>query len=133
MGEGTDVYGSARIWLPSNLVMEERAVIGGHVEIYNTAQITLMERALVSQGAFLCAGTHDYTDADFPLVTRPIVLGRNTWIGAKAIVGPGVTVGDNAVLGAGSVAFRDLPANGIYAGNPAVKIKERYPSGGRAS
>ncbi len=130
MAPGTDVSGSASIWLPSNLVMKQQAVIGPHVEVYNTARVTLRERALVSQGAYLCAGTHDYTHPEFLLVTKPIIIGENVWIGAKAIVGPGVTVGEESVLGAGAVAFRDLPPNGVYAGNPAVRVKDRWPDGG---
>ncbi|AXV15006.1 putative colanic acid biosynthesis acetyltransferase [Neorhizobium sp. SOG26] len=130
MEKGANVHGSARIWLPSNLVMMERSIIGGRAEIYNTATVTLMRQALVSQGAHLCAGTHDYSHPDFPLVTKPITIGRNAWICSKAIVGPGVTVGDNSVLGAGAVAFGDLLENGIYAGNPAVRIKDRWPNAG---
>ena len=130
MEKGANVHGSARIWLPSNLVMMERSIIGGRAEIYNTATVTLMRQALVSQGAHLYAGTHDYSHPDFPLVTKPITIGRDAWICSKAIVGPGVTVGDNSVLGAGAVAFGDLLENGVYAGNPAVRIKDRWPNAG---
>jgi hypothetical protein len=78
------------------------------------------------QGAHLCTGTHDVEDADFQLVTKPIVIGANAWIAAEAFVGPGVTVGEGAVLGARAVAFRHLDAWTVYAGNPARKLRRRF-------
>jgi putative colanic acid biosynthesis acetyltransferase WcaF len=89
------------------------------------APITLRRGCLVSQGAYLCAGTHDYNSPDFTLVVRPIDIGEKAWICARAIVGPGVKVGAYAVLGAGSVTFSDLQPGVVYAGNPAKPIKQR--------
>lgn len=89
------------------------------------APVTLRRGSLISQGAYLCAGTHDYNSPDFTLVVRPIDIGERAWICARAIVGPGVTVGAYAVLGAGSVTFSDLAPGMVYAGNPAKAIKQR--------
>jgi putative colanic acid biosynthesis acetyltransferase WcaF len=88
-------------------------------------RITLSAHALVSQRAFLCAGTHDISDPEFALTTAPITIGPEAWIAAEAFVAPGVTVGEGAVLGARAVAFRDLEAWTVYAGNPAKPIKRR--------
>ncbi len=127
LGQGANVYASARIWYPPNLVMGDHATLGRRVRCYNQACVTLGPFAVVSQDATLCAGTHDYDDPHFQLRTRPIVLGANSWIAAEAFVGPGVTVGPQAVLGARAVAMKDLAADTIYAGNPAVAIKRRKP------
>ena len=54
----------------------------------------------------------------------PITIGNNVWIGAQVCVLPGVTIGDNTVIGAGSVVNRDIPANVIAAGNPCRVIRE---------
>ncbi|MET3516156.1 acetyltransferase-like isoleucine patch superfamily enzyme [Pseudacidovorax sp. 1753] len=81
--------------------------------------------AVVSQGAHLCAGSHDIEDENFQLITRPINIGPRAWVAAEAFVGPGVTVGASAVLGARGVAFKDLDGYGVYVGNPAKKIKSR--------
>jgi putative colanic acid biosynthesis acetyltransferase WcaF len=119
------VYGSTRIWYPPNLVMDEHALLGPGVTCYNQASIAVGARAVVSQGAHLCAGSHDIEDPNFQLVTKPIAIGSQAWIAAEAFVGPGVVVGEGAVLGARSVAFDDLEPWFVYVGNPAKKIKQR--------
>jgi putative colanic acid biosynthesis acetyltransferase WcaF len=119
------VYGRTRIWYPPNLVMNEHALLGPEVNCYNQAPITVGVRAVVSQGAHLCSGTHDITDPNFQLVARPITIGNSAWVAAEAFVGPGVTIGEGAVLGARAVAFRDLEPWAVYVGNPAAKIKQR--------
>nr|WP_236840907.1 hypothetical protein [Bradyrhizobium sp. CCGE-LA001] len=88
-------------------------------------KIILEPFALVSQGAHLCGGTHDVNDSEFKLITRPISIGSNAWIAAEAFVGPGVTVGVGAILGARAVAMRDLNPWGIYVGNPARFVRYR--------
>jgi len=120
-----NIYGSAKVWFPGNLVVEEHACIGPRSTVYSMALITLKPYALVSQGAHLCAGTHDIEDPYFQLYARPISVGSRAWIAAEAFVGPGVTVGEGAVLGARAVTFRDLDTWTIYAGNPAKALKSR--------
>lgn len=125
IGRGVRIYGSARIWLPANLVMEDLSWLGPRVNCYNQGKITIGHRTVVSQGAHLCASSHDINDIFFQLVLRPIRIEANTWIAAEAFVGPGVTVGEGAVLGARSVALRALEPWGVYSGNPAQLIKHR--------
>jgi putative colanic acid biosynthesis acetyltransferase WcaF len=119
------IYGSARIWDPRNLEMGEYAFIGPRVNCYSMATITLEDYALVSQGAHLCTGSHDIDDPNFQLKAEPIVIGNKAWIAADAFVGPGVTIGDGAVLGARGVACSDLAPWTVYVGNPAKAIKKR--------
>ncbi|MFT4256224.1 MAG: putative colanic acid biosynthesis acetyltransferase [Pseudoxanthomonas sp.] len=119
------VYGKARIWYPPNLTMHAHAVLGPGANCYCQDHITIGEKAVVSQGAQLCAGTHDISDPNFQLVTRPIVIGPRAWVAADAFVGPGVTVNEGAVIGARAVLFKDAEAWGVYIGNPATRIKTR--------
>ncbi len=105
--------------------MCRRTILADHVNCYNMAPITVEEGAVVSQGAYLCAGTHDIDDVEFSLITREIVIGRYSWVAAEAFVGPGVTVGEGAVLGARAVAFRDLEPWTVYVGNPAKSLRAR--------
>ncbi len=119
------VYPSVHIWSPANLEVGDHAGVGPNVTVYSMAKITLAPYSIISQGAHLCAGTHDIEDTHFQLRARPIVVGRRAWIAAEAFVGPGVTVGDGAVLGARGCAFRDLQPWTVYAGNPAQAIKPR--------
>ncbi len=125
MGRNTDVLGSARVWTPRKLIMGDHALIAQRARCYNLAEIRIENGALVSQDAYLCAGTHDVDDPRFPLIARPITIGASAWIAASAFVGPGVTVGEGAVLGAGAVAFRDLAPWTINVGNPARPVRER--------
>lgn len=119
------VYGSARIWYPPNLHMGPYACLGPRVDCYNMASIQLGAKAIVSQGAHLCAGTHDIDDPHHQLVTKPITIGEGAWVAAEAFVGPGVTVGRNAVIGAKAVLFKDAEPSGVYVGNPARLIRKR--------
>jgi putative colanic acid biosynthesis acetyltransferase WcaF len=114
------VYPNVIIWAPWNLEMEDYATLAGGVNCYNIAKVTVKKRAIVSQFAFLCTGTHDYRDPSFPLVAKPIEIGQRAWICGTAFVGPGVSVGDGAVLAAASVTFRNLESWQVYIGNPAV-------------
>jgi putative colanic acid biosynthesis acetyltransferase WcaF len=129
MARGATVYGSTRVWYPAHLVMGEFATLGPRVNCYNQAPVSLGNFAVVSQDATLCAGTHDYDDPEFQLRTRPIHLGAHCWVAAEAFVGPGVRVGERAVLGARGVAMRDLEPGLVYAGNRAVPVGRRAASG----
>ncbi len=122
---GARVRPTAHIEIPWHLKLGRDCVIGDHAILYSLGVITVGERTIVSQYAHLCAGTHDFTDAAFPLVREPITLGDDAWIAADAFVGPGVTVGDRAVLGARSCAYRDIPAGKVCVGNPAKVLKDR--------
>jgi putative colanic acid biosynthesis acetyltransferase WcaF len=91
------------------------------------APVVLGERAVVSQGVHLCTGSHDYESENFQLFARPIEIGADAWICAEAFLGPGVTIGDGAVIGARSVVTRDQPSWTVCAGNPCRPIKPRTP------
>lgn len=119
------VYGSTKIWLPSQLRMEAHSCLGPGVNCYSMAPITLGEGAIVSQGTTLCAGTHDIHDEHFQLITKPILVERHAWIAAEAFVGPGAIVGESAVIGARATLFGTAEPGGIYIGNPAKLIKYR--------
>lgn len=119
------VYGSTRIWLPSNLTMGEHAIMGPRTICYSQDRIVLEDYANVAQGNHLCAGTHDIDDPRFQLRTRPIRICSHAWLAADTFVGPGVTVGEGAVLGGRGVTFRDLEPWTVYSGNPAREIKKR--------
>ena len=119
------IYPSALIWYPPHLTMGEHAVMGPGVICYCMDRVTLADYAIVSQRAYLCGGTHDVDDPHFQLHTGPIEIGRMAWIAAEAFVGPRVTVGEGAVVGARGVAMRDVPDWEIWAGNPARRIRSR--------
>jgi putative colanic acid biosynthesis acetyltransferase WcaF len=119
------VYADVSIWAPWNLRMADYATLGRKVVCYNIAPVALGRKAVVSQGAHLCTGSHDYRDPIFPLTARAITIGERAWVCADAIVGPGVVMAEGAILGLGAVATHDLALWTIYAGNPAVAVKPR--------
>lgn len=125
VAEGVHVYPGVRIWAPWNLVLERECGIASGAILYSQGLITIGERAVISQGAHLCAGTHDYTRPGFPLVTLPIVIGNHSWIATEAFIHPGVITGEGSVIGARSVVTRDMPPWMICVGNPCKPVKER--------
>jgi putative colanic acid biosynthesis acetyltransferase WcaF len=124
LGAGCHIYASAKIWAPWNLECGRWACISNDAEIYNPVSVVLGEGAVVSQGAFLCAASHDYKDPGFPLIHGAIVVGKKAWVAARAIVLMGVTIGEGSVVGAGSVVTSDVPPNTVCAGNPARVVKK---------
>lgn len=127
VGSGVHVYPSARIWAPWNLTLGDRAGVGDHAILYSQGPITIGQEAVISQGAHLCAGTHDFEQSGFPLVTRPITIGDQAWIAAEVFIHPGVTVGKGAVVGARSVVTGDLEPWMVCSGFPARPLRPRNP------
>ncbi len=125
LGPNCRIYAGARFWAPWNLVCEDAVAVADGAVLYNAAPMRLASHSIVSQDAYLCGSTHDYDDPAFPMINKPISLGRYAWICSRAVVGPGVQVGDGAVLGLCSVATRDLQPWTVYAGTPARAIKTR--------
>jgi putative colanic acid biosynthesis acetyltransferase WcaF len=125
MGPNCHFYPSSRVWAPWNLECADAVTAGDGAQIYNPAMVRLGSHAILSQEAYLCGATHDIDDPRFPLLACGVEVGAYAWVCARASVGPGVRVGEGAVLGLGSVATRDLEPWGVYAGVPAVKVKER--------
>ena len=105
-----------------------RVAIADEVIVYNPRLITLGSHAIISQQAYLCGATHNYDLPEFPMVSSPISVGSYAWVCARAAVQPGVSVGEGAVLGFGSIATRDLEPWSVYAGIPARRIKNRVIS-----
>jgi putative colanic acid biosynthesis acetyltransferase WcaF len=127
MGPNCHFYPKSKVWAPWNLICEDQCTLGDDAEIYNPAPCYMGSHAIVSQQAYICGATHDYNDPAFPLISFPMRLGAYSWICARASVAPRVRVGEGAVLGLAAVATRDMEPWTIYAGVPAVKVKDRTP------
>jgi putative colanic acid biosynthesis acetyltransferase WcaF len=119
IGRCVRIYPTVDIIIPWTLTIADEATIGHRATLYALGPITIGARATISQGAHLCAGTHDYTKPNFPLNKLPIVVGEGAWICADAFIGPNVTVGDFAIAGARAVVMRDVRPLTIVTGNPA--------------
>ncbi len=125
MGPNCHFYPGSKVHSPWNLVCADGVAAGDGVEIYNPAPLKLGSHVILSQGAYICGATHDFDDRAFPLLAYAMEIGPYAWVCAKACVAPGITVGEGAVLGLASVATKDLEPWTVYAGAPAVRVKER--------
>jgi len=125
VGKGVFIKPSVNIKYPWFLEIGNYVWIGENVWIDNLTDVVISSNVCLSQGAMLLTGNHNYKLPSFDLMTGKIVLEEGVWIGAQAVVCPGITCHSHSILTAGSVATKNLDAFGIYQGNPAVKIKER--------
>ncbi len=127
IGRGVRIYPSVRVTFPWNLQIADHVIIGPDVRLYALAPIAIESHVLVSQGAHLCAGSHDYHQPNLPIAHAPIRVEGGTWIAADAFVGPGVTIGAGSVVGARAAVVCDVPPRSVMAGNPARVIKTIPP------
>ena len=125
IGKGLVIKNNVIIKSPWYLTIGDDCWLGEGCWIDNLDRVTIGSNVCISQGAMLLTGNHDYTNPAMPYRNAPISIEDGAWIGAQTTVCPGVTVHRNAILTVGSVATKDMEANGIYQGNPAVKIRER--------
>ncbi len=125
VGKGVRIKPGVRVKFPWRLAVGDHVWIGEDAWIDNLAEVTVESHVCISQGVYLCTGNHDWSHPNFSLRTGAIHLKPGSWLAAKAVVGPGVTVGEGAILSLGAVAGQSLEAMTIYAGNPAQPIKQR--------
>lgn len=93
-------------------------------------RIVIGECALLAPEVFITASDYEFDRGAGPVMEMPrreadVVVGRNTWIGARAVVVAGVTIGDGAIVAAGAVVTRDVPPNAVVGGVPARVIRLR--------
>lgn len=125
IGQGVIIKPSVNIKYPWNLTIGNYVWIGEKVWIDNLSKVSIENNVCISQSAMLICGNHDYTKPSFNLIIGEIKLEEGCWIGAGAIIGPGVIVHSHAILSLGSIATSDLDRYTIYRGNPAKIIKQR--------
>jgi putative colanic acid biosynthesis acetyltransferase WcaF len=116
---------SAKLTFPWKLSVGDNSWVGEEAWLLNLDEIRIGSEVCISQRVFLCTGSHEWKKVSFDLITKPIVIEDGVWICANVFVGPGVTIGKNSVVTAGSVVMQDLPANMICSGNPCLPVKAR--------
>jgi putative colanic acid biosynthesis acetyltransferase WcaF len=125
LGKEVRVRPRARLHYPWRIEIGDYSAIGDDAWIYSIAPVRIGENSTISQKSFLCTATHDYNDPRFKLTHQPITVGNGVWIAADVFVAPGVTIGDNAVIGARSSVFHDMPPGMVSFGYPCRPIKSR--------
>ncbi|MDF2926670.1 MAG: putative acyl transferase [Paenibacillaceae bacterium] len=126
IGRGVQVRATAKFTYPWKVSIGEYSWIGDHVELYSLDQIHIGSHCVISQNSYLCTGSHDIYDENFGLITKPVTVGDGAWIASDVFLYPGVAIGEMAVVAARSTVTRNVPANLIFGGSPAVLIKPRF-------
>jgi putative colanic acid biosynthesis acetyltransferase WcaF len=126
IGSGVVIKPRVNIHFPWKLSVGDHAWIGEEVFILNLEPVTIGAHCCISQRVFICTGNHDYRQPDMAYRSQPIVINDGAWVGAQVFVSPGVTIGADAVITAGSVVTRSLPAELVCTGNPCVPVKNRW-------
>src|SRR3982750_4037380 len=119
------VHQRARIEIPWHLTLHDRACLGDRANAYTLGEIEIGARATVAQEVYLSTGSHGFSHPALQLVTAKITIGADAFVGARAFVMPGVEIGARSVVGACSVVTKDVPPDGIAAGNPCVVLRPR--------
>lgn len=119
------IYSSSKVFAPWLLKMEGRSCLGPNTNIYNLGMVIIKDRVTISQNSFVCNGTHDLSDRNLPLLVGEIIIEQDVFVGANALILPGLSIGEGAVIGAGSVVTKDVDPWIIVAGNPARNINKR--------
>lgn len=125
IGQKVRIKPGVRVKFPWRLTVGDFVWIGEDTWIDNLAPVVIENHVCLSQGVYLCTGNHDWYHPDFKLIPEQIYIQESSWIAAKSVIGPGVTVGKGAVLALGGVTGRSLEPMTIYAGNPAQPVKSR--------
>lgn len=126
VGHGVIIKPRVNFHFPWKLEIGNDVWLGEQVEILNFEKIFIGNNVMISHRAFLCGGNHDFLIPSLPYRNGPITLQDGSWIGASTFIGPGITIGTDSVVTAGSVVTSSIPGNGIYKGNPAKFIKSRW-------
>jgi putative colanic acid biosynthesis acetyltransferase WcaF len=127
LGQQVRIKPGVKVKFPWRLTVGDHVWIGEDAWLDNLAPIVIESHVCISQGVYLCTGNHDWSHPHFQLQVSGIHIQEGSWLAAKSVVGPGVIIGQGAVLALGSVTGKSLSAMTIYAGNPAQPIKIRHP------
>jgi len=126
VGRGVVLKPSVAIHFPWKLTLGDHVWIGEKAWILNFEPVSIGSHACVSQDAFLCAGNHDYRTTDFRYRNAPISIGEGAWVGARSFVAPGVKIGRECIVSAGSVVTTNLPEGMVCSGSPCAPVKPRW-------
>lgn len=129
IGKGCRIAPTCFVWAPWNLRMGVYACLGDGVDCYTHGEVTMGDYSTVSQRSFLCTASHDINYLARPLIFSPIMIGAHAWICAEAFVGPGVEVGEGAIVAARAVVVRSVAPWTIIGGNPGRIIGHRHLDG----
>jgi putative colanic acid biosynthesis acetyltransferase WcaF len=119
---------TTQITYPWKVSIGDYSWIGDDVVLYSLGTIVIGSNSVISQRSYICTGSHDYLSESFDIYAQNITIGSECWLATDVYVAPSVQIGDGTVVGARSSVFKDLPANKVCIGSPAIPIKDRIPN-----
>ncbi|MGF1491416.1 MAG: hormogonium polysaccharide biosynthesis acetyltransferase HpsU [Microcoleaceae cyanobacterium] len=120
IGQNVLIRPTARFTYPWKVSIGDYSWVGDDVVFYSLDQINIGQHCVISQKTYLCTGSHDIKDPAFGLKTAPITVKDGAWVAADCFVGPGVEIGANAVIGARSSVFSNMPEGWVCLGTPCA-------------
>lgn len=127
IGKGTRIVGPLRIDICSNVTIGEDCWIGRNFAVHGNADVTIGDRCDIAPEVTFATGTHKVGGPERRAgegYCQPIHVGNGCWLGIRAVLLAGVSIGDGNIIGAGAVLTRSTEANALYAGSPAKKVKD---------
>ncbi|MFB8791202.1 MAG: hormogonium polysaccharide biosynthesis acetyltransferase HpsU [Potamolinea sp.] len=125
IGTGVIIRPTARFTYPWKVEIGEYSWIGDDVVFYSLDEIRIGSHCIISQKCYLCTGSHDIQDPAFSLKISPITVGNGVWIATDCFIAPGIKIGANAVIGARSSVFSNIPELQVCWGTPALPRYQR--------
>lgn len=132
VGAGSFIAGSVSIIVPQNIEVGSRVSVGPYTRLWASpnARLAIGGDVIVGPNVLILTANHGYAERDVRLGDQPqtekdVLIGRNVWIGANAVILPGTRIGDGAVIAAGSVVNRDVEPYAVVGGVPAREIGRR--------
>ena len=125
VGKGVILRPSVHTQFPWKVSIGDYSWIGDNAVLYSLGNITIGKNVVISQKSYLCAASHHYTKADFPIYSNPVLIEDECWLATDVYVGPGVTIGKGTVVGARSSVFTSLPPGMVCVGSPAKAVRRR--------
>ncbi len=99
--------------------------LGDSCEILNLEQVTLEDHVAIAHEVYLATGSHNIRSRTMAYANKPITIKRGTWVASRAFIGPGVTIGENCVVGAGALVVKSVPNDSIVLSAPAQVVGRR--------
>lgn len=126
VGANVVIRSRVNVTFPWKLEIGDYVWIGDEVTILSLDRVSIGNHVCISQQAYLCTGSHDFSIDTFDLETRPIQIGSQSWVGARAFVGLGVTMGEGSRCLAGAVVVKPIEPGVTVGGVPALPTQKRF-------
>jgi acetyltransferase-like isoleucine patch superfamily enzyme len=126
---GAYIVGCSKIEIGDRVIIRPSTMLFGETVLDMECSIKIEDDVMIGAGVHIYVNNHKFDDTNIPLIDQgyypdePVILKRGCWIGAYAIILPGVTVGENSVVGAGSIVTKSIPDRVVAVGNPAKVVR----------